>query len=273
MQIVPSFANRYARNSTEAQFPSLWRGLVGCWMPSIGIQGSKFVDFSGTRNDAVISDISGASPWPRYSGNQGRRGALFAHVDNYGDVANPRKAGITGDISILVWIKRTGSLPTYDAMLSKSNGSEWDYLLYFNASTSHLRFFSSVGADINWTSTSTITDAKWHHVAVTRIGSAWSLYIDGKVDASGSDGTALSNNTYPLVIGRLSAASTTSGVDGFMDDIRLYNRGLSAQEIAISAAGYSPLTLREALRWRVGAVAAGDAVPVCWQQYRMRRAA
>lgn len=249
MQIVPSFATRYARNITEARFPSLWRGLVGLWMPSVGVQGSKLIDFSNTQNHAVIHSSS-LAPWPHHSGNKGRRGTLASSTNNYWEIATPRRAGITGDISIMGWIKRTGALPNRDAILTKSDGATWDYLLYFRADNNFLSVFSSASGGVLLASLTAVTDDKWHHCAFTRIGSACSIYLDGKVDNTGPDGTLFGNNTIPVLLGRSSASS--EGVDGLLDDIRLYNRGLSRSEIAASAAGWSPLSLREDLR--VGAL-------------------
>lgn len=161
-----------------------------------------------------------------------------------------RKNLIFYDISILGWIKRTGALPNRDPILGKSNGNFWDYLLYFRNDNSFVSFFASPNGVI-LASTTAITDDQWHHVAFTRIGSACSMYVDGKVDTTGTHSTGFGSNLYPITLGRQSAAS--EGVDGFLDDIRLYNRGLSRTEIAISAAGWSPLSLREDLRQAGGA--------------------
>ena len=256
MQVVQSFANRFARNITEARFPSLWRGLVGCWMPSAGIQASKLRDFSNTGNHAAVHGLV-AADWRagrRYSG----RGLNCDNVDNYADVQSPRKCGITADITLMFWTRRrtTGA---YGQILVKATtpGDLYDYILYFQTTNpDKLSFYSNAtGLLIGATS---VGSGVWSHCAFTRIGSAWRVYLNGRADGSGTNGTAFADSAGSYVsIGSGGLLAANYFHDGEVDDLRIYNRGLSPQEIAISAAGWTPLTLREDLR-RAGKTAFGN---------------
>ena len=72
---------------------------------------------------------------------------------------------------------------------------------------------------------------RWSHVAVTRNGSTMMLYIDGEVKAMGSTyapGDFVAFGT--MQIGRVNG-SPHRDFDGAIDDLRVYDRALSAAEI------------------------------------------
>lgn len=70
---------------------------------------------------------------------------------------------------------------------------------------------------------------RWTHVAITLDDGNVSFYLDGKLNSEGSRDAPLSTNTSPVRIG-----SDYDGryFHGAVDDVRIYNRGLSAQEVA-----------------------------------------
>ena len=63
----------------------------------------------------------------------------------------------------------------------------------------------------------------WHHLALTRAGSDWKLFLDGFVVATGSWGGTMSDASYPLTIGRDTyAGSGQRGyLNGYLDDFRI----------------------------------------------------
>ena len=91
------------------------------------------------------------------------------------------------------------------------------------------------------------TRGVWHHVAAVRNNGTISLYLDGVFKLSATEGT--SAPSYPLNM--IAGAMAYSGYNpprynsfgGKLDEIRIYNRALSAAEIA-ELVGYSlPLKL------------------------------
>jgi Concanavalin A-like lectin/glucanases superfamily len=79
---------------------------------------------------------------------------------------------------------------------------------------------------------------QWHHVAVTYnssvVSNLPSIYIDGQLATNGSTfaagtGSYVADAGDPLIIG--DNDSSTQPLDGMLDDVRLYNRILSATEI------------------------------------------
>jgi hypothetical protein len=42
--LKPSYATGYAKNASQSAHPNLWDGLVGAWMPSLGVTGETLRD-------------------------------------------------------------------------------------------------------------------------------------------------------------------------------------------------------------------------------------
>ncbi len=86
------------------------------------------------------------------------------------------------------------------------------------------------GASDLVSSTGSLTTGQWYHVALTKNGSTNKLYIDGQ-DVTGS----VTNQTMAAVTTGFTLASNGTYADkwfnGLMDDVRIYNRALGAQEI------------------------------------------
>jgi hypothetical protein len=73
---------------------------------------------------------------------------------------------------------------------------------------------------------------KWYLVTGTFDGSTYRLYFNGVQNCSSSDSTALATNTKGLNIAYLDVnGSPGRFFPGTIDDVRIYNRALSAQEI------------------------------------------
>jgi len=69
---------------------------------------------------------------------------------------------------------------------------------------------------------------QWYHIVGTYDGSTVSLYLDGQLVDSQPSNISIGHNAMPVCIGgRLGIES----VDGFVDEVRIYNRALSESEI------------------------------------------
>jgi len=98
-------------------------------------------------------------------------------------------------------------------------------------------------SDNTLNSSATVNDDTWHHVVVTRNQSTGErqIFIDGTLDSSDSATTELLDSPVLLTIGCKSDASDpnpsspdfngSNGYDGLLDDIQIYNRVLSSNEV------------------------------------------
>jgi hypothetical protein len=55
----PSYKSGYAKSADESASPHLWNGLVGAWMPSLGVTGETLLDVSGRGNHADYTTAYG----------------------------------------------------------------------------------------------------------------------------------------------------------------------------------------------------------------------
>jgi hypothetical protein len=198
-------------------------GLVGHW---------SFDERSGptaadSSPNALHGEIRGAIP---VEGK--RRRALQFDGQASVEIANDPALEITGDITIAAWVFKDApnSALRWDAIVSKSPG-KWDYeLLTSKAKSDELAFYSKTGKPDEVYSGRPVITGRWQHVAVTRRGSEVCLYLDGqpasKVTMSGD---------FPRTGGGLQigndGARTPNGMIGRIDEVFLYRRALSAEEV------------------------------------------
>ncbi len=69
---------------------------------------------------------------------------------------------------------------------------------------------------------------RWYHLAVTREGHLFTIYVDGQPAGSAIESRAIPNANAPLTIGM---AENLGWMNGLLDEITVYDRALSASEI------------------------------------------
>lgn len=80
---------------------------------------------------------------------------------------------------------------------------------------------------------------RWYHVAVTRSGSEITLYINGVVNATGTDGTAYTIGS-PLGIGADNSSTASKFFTGPIDEVRIYNYARTQQQVVEDMNGGHP---------------------------------
>lgn len=89
--------------------------------------------------------------------------------------------------------------------------------------------------------------AVWRHVACVRSGATMMIYINGVLNASGAVGTGTPVYNIPTRFGTMSyyqySPPEYNGLNGKMDELRIYNRALTAAEILAMSNGALPVKL------------------------------
>jgi hypothetical protein len=146
--------------------------------------------------------------------------------------------------SLAAWVRRT-TTGTSDLIYdSGENFRHWYF--GFLASDSKLTFSLNGFADIR--SNHVVTDAKWHHVAAVKNGTGPGnllVYLDG-VPSTPLTVTISAAPTGTKTIGIKNVLFNTPFA-GDLDELRLYNRALSAAEVARLAQGRGCVT--DGLNW------------------------
>jgi hypothetical protein len=202
--------------------------LLGYWSFNEG-SGTVAADSSGHSNNGQL--MNGPTWIP------GRiAGALkFDGVDDY--VLVPHNAALlpTGnEVTVSVWInaeRHTGpNNATWQGILSKGDNPRL-YSLYTEASgVLHFSTGPSTGF-VGTLSTGQVPLKEWVHVVAMVSGGQHVYYINGQpAGTSGSGATLPAGSTSPLNIGR-TPGETDREFLGMIDDVRLYNRALTTDEI------------------------------------------
>ncbi len=123
------------------------------------------------------------------------------------------------------------------------------------------------GSGNGFTSSASVSDNAWHHVAITfdqsETGSA-AIYIDGSVDTTNDNGAAWSWPVGQAAWIGLGHDGYWRPFDGQLDDYRVYNRVLTATEIA-SITSSDAVVDAAALKLRYNFdAAAGDGLALTW---------
>jgi hypothetical protein len=151
------------------------------------------------------------------------------------------------DYSISFFISGANSTVNNELILTKASSSITPpYPFQVELSGSNQLIFSVAGNTTFKTqiTSSTFVTASWHHVVCQKTGSNMQLYINGALHASASStlltipnspftSSARIDNIHPLYIGGYS--TTSKNLQGYLDEIRIYNKALTATEIGYLA--------------------------------------
>lgn len=135
----------------------------------------------------------------------------------------------TGDITIAAWI-RPNSIVNSARIVTIGD----DNTRLYTATSSVLAFTSNNTTTVASTTTSALTIGFWQHVAAVRpsAGSGVILYVNGVDKTSvNTSGTPVPGTRINLGGFGTGTVCSAVGFDGALDDVRIYNRLLSAAEI------------------------------------------
>jgi hypothetical protein len=125
-----------------------------------------------------------------------------------------------GDFTVEGWVRRNAT--KLQCIISKkpaSGSSEW--ALFINNTTNVLigQAFNASVAVVNITGTVAVASGVWTHVAMTRQGTTWRIFVDGVLDGSATESGTPVSNTQALRIGR-DQAFTARDFNGHLDELR-----------------------------------------------------
>jgi hypothetical protein len=132
------------------------------------------------------------------------------------------------DFTVSAWVYFTSVTKGYQMIINKSNQSGWRlYLDYDNT----LSFESATS--YSWDNTVltgtgvTPTVNTWSHIVVTRTGSTFTMYLNGVNIKTGTFAGSVGGQTVNLII----SSTDSSGVQGVVDNIQIYNKGLYSADV------------------------------------------
>ncbi len=203
-------------------------GLVALWHMDEG-SGSTVYDSVGN-NDGTITGAT----W--VDGKFGKA-LSFDGVDDY--VAVPDSASLDGmaELTISVWVKFNSLTGTWNHIIEKY-GSPWDvYGISVNTNTGTFRYGITTDVDgaTGWLDSGYSVDMDtWYFLTLSYDGSDLKFYIDGNLHNSTSwTGNLITSNEILEIV---ETANQNYYVNGTIDEVAIYNRALTPEEIAAHAA-------------------------------------
>jgi hypothetical protein len=167
---------------------------------------------------------------------------------NYQDVASSSSLQLS-QFSVATWFKTSTNFVSEAFIVNKggigsdSSGQNQNYGISMTSSEKiKAGFETSSGADQFVTSPNAYNDGQWHYVVVTNDGSTIRLYIDGTQVATKSTSGASpeTSGTKPVRVGANSRITPPGNFfTGEVDEVRVWNDDLTAQQVADALAGSS----------------------------------
>jgi len=211
---------------------TLEKGLIGHWTFDGKDMTQNVADTSGQGNTGYLS---GQTSTTTVLGRIGQ--ALdFDGVDDYVSVSSTKILSGLTDLTISAWINT--STTGEDSIYTERGSSGLDILKLemqhpnYTEGAIELTYRDDAGTLNRVQSSTLINDSKWHYVTVTKNGTSIILYIDGIEDQT-STLTASNTFTNGTIDSRIGGdqGDGTSNFPGKLDDVRIYNRALSADEV------------------------------------------
>jgi hypothetical protein len=206
-------------------------GLVAHWKFDEGT-GTTAADASGRGHTGTL--LGGAS-WT--AGQVG--GALSLDgVDGRVQATESEALRLAGDKTVALWLKKHAEPAGYPHIFGKGGASYYGrgYHLWDDTGTGARLIWEqgyASGAPRSLFSSTSLSTNVWYHVAGLVEGASIRLYLNGVLDAAGTLSAPPVARTDPVWMGHLSGFTHFPGL---LDDVRVYDRALSAGEIAGLAA-------------------------------------
>jgi len=208
--------------------PSTESDLVGYWKLDEGT-GTTAYDSSEYGNDGTL--ING----PLWVDGKYGKALSFDGVNDYVEIPHSTSLNIANEITVEAWVKPHytdyGGISTR-VIVGKHGG--W-HNRGWSIGAKHLdlqdvRFHWQAETD-NYldTSTNPLSTGVWTYVVGVANGTHIKIYINGELSALKANAESVDYN-YPVEIGR-NGVSSGSFFKGIIDEVRIYNRALTEEEI------------------------------------------
>jgi hypothetical protein len=225
---VPTGPQSYTANYTVVTNP-LPSGLAAGWSFNEA-SGTSATDSSGNSNTATL--VNGVA---RATGKYGG-GLTFDGGDDYLTVPNSSSLNISGTgLTLSMWINPQALLPGGDSVVlgkfwnATMTSPYYQYGLELAGGTVPVFYVGTAGGPISASMGSALLLNQWNHLAVVFNGSQVQYYLNGALITTVSLSATITARGNPFQLG--ADNNTQQFFKGSLDEVRIYNRALTALEI------------------------------------------
>jgi len=186
--------------------------------------GTLAVDSSGNANNGTITNGS----WT--AGKYGNA-LSFNGSSSFITVPDAPTLDLTAAGSVEAWV-RMSTASRWNAVLAKGNSNSdpaHNYAIEINDANRVLCILGNGTAANVVTSAAVLAANTFYHIACTWNGATIALYINGALNASGSQSIVPAANTWPLYIGQY--GGNVDWFAGVIDELRIYNSTRTVTQI------------------------------------------
>ncbi|MDD5328002.1 MAG: LamG domain-containing protein [Phycisphaerae bacterium] len=201
-------------------------GIAGCWKLDEA-SGLTAADSSGSGHDGTLINMAG----DEWTGGVINRGLAFDGTNDGVDCGNNNglnlDAGSWGG-----WVRLDEPKKWAERIIFKENSGGTGICELFDWNGFKAEVVVG-GLRYRASSPSSTNTKQWYHVFATYDEETLRLYVDGQeVASNASPSGTIDDNAGPLGLGTAVTDATFAPFYGMIDDVRVYNRALSADEVA-----------------------------------------
>jgi hypothetical protein len=203
-------------------------------------------DARDTSGNGHHGTINGGSDEVFGVGRNDRSASAYLSTDNR-SISIPGSAfNFNYTVSISLWVRHVAQSPYSGFVFSKSGG----YSLYYYPGNQYLFRATAENNTVVVSPVFEVVESEWNHIAIVitdeGVSRVLNVYVNGRNNGERTTFTdrILSNGDFPLVIGAPDVTGAgTSFYHGKIDDLMIFNRSLSAEEVQILFDFHRPTSL------------------------------
>ena len=216
-------------------------GLVSFWtFDKSDVSATSVKDIVGKNDCAIVGK-------PQTVAGKIGEAIEFAGAGDYLDCGNDKSLDLTDEITIELWIQPTSpgeGGPNAGPVCKAQQGVDWSWQLRYNAPGGFMGFqYNAEGGGSTWISVQKKLDpGTWFHIAGTVDGNEIKCYLDG-VETEKTKMDKIGGGNGAFFIGQDGWVNIFKGV---VDEVRIYDRALKADEIQHNFEAKSQLAVEPA---------------------------
>jgi len=205
--------------------------LVGLWNFSEGSSSIAY-DYSGSNATGSWNGTATGTNGYYSAGKIGAWAGAFDGASTFVNMGSPTSLNLTSALTVSAWINTSNPTAFFPNIFSNSSNNTNGYTLELYSSTGKIDL-NLAGVHVVQGGT-VLQPNTWYFVTGTWNGSTAAVYLNGSLDGSVATTSSLTYTSAASYIGavRLNPGTAHLWLPGLIDDVRIYNRALTAAQIA-----------------------------------------